>query len=412
MHLAIFTSEFPSKAHTYFQWDLRALLESGFEISIFPVRSIDSSQWHYLNHILDKNYLDRIKVRYIKPRFPLLDFTHPNRNLFSERASLIKKITSSALKFGIVPLIKTGIVISQALHLVSEIGKEYDHILAYWGNYASTYAYLFHKWGGLSVPFSMILHAGTDLYRNQVFLDQKLLYSDNIFTVCNFNRKFVQELYPDIYDELAPKLSIHQLGLDLTAFPFELKKREQRKLIAVGRLDNKKGYDYLLRSVSELHSKGVILKLEIIGNGPEENFLKRLSHQLGISEIVTFSGWLSLDEVKARMQSATLLVHPSPCIGDAVPTVIKEAIASGLPVIGTNISGIPELLDYGRCGILIPPADISALTSAIKRLLENDQERSRIARLARLHAEANYDLNHTSKYLVEKIQNSSRINRL
>ena len=70
------------------------------------------------------------------------------------------------------------------------------------------------------------------------------------------------------------------------------------------------------------------------------------------------------------MRRATLLVHPSIGLGDAVPTVIKEAMALGTPVVASAVAGIPELLDEGRCGVLTPPRDPVALSEAMERLLD------------------------------------------
>ena len=80
-------------------------------------------------------------------------------------------------------------------------------------------------------------------------------------------------------------------------------------------------------------------------------------------------GWLRPADVKAEMEGATVFVHPSNGLGDAVPTVIKEAMALGVPVVASNTAGIPELLDGGKCGILVPPRNVIALADAVQKLV-------------------------------------------
>jgi colanic acid/amylovoran biosynthesis glycosyltransferase len=94
-----------------------------------------------------------------------------------------------------------------------------------------------------------------------------------------------------------------------------------------------------------------------------------MTHELQITDKVAFRGWLTFDKVRNAMRQATIMAHPSPDLGDAVPNVIKEAIALGMPVVASNVAGIPELLDNERCGMLVPPRDVKGLALAIEMLL-------------------------------------------
>lgn len=102
------------------------------------------------------------------------------------------------------------------------------------------------------------------------------------------------------------------------------------------------------------------------------------------------------------MRSATLFVH-APLGEDAMPTVIKEALASGIPVVGSRTAGIPELLDDGRCGALVPPDDVPALTDAIATLLADPGLRHRYAEAGRRHAETTYDLGKNGPSFVARL---------
>ena len=151
--------------------------------------------------------------------------------------------------------------------------------------------------------------------------------------------------------------------------------------------------------------------MELIGDGIEADSLKRLAKELLISERVRFTGWCRPDEVRAAMEQATVLVHPSKGLGDAVPTVIKECMALGTPVVASDIAGIPELLDRGRCGMLVPPGNIQELANAIEALLINEVLRRRYAGAARRYAEEKFDLWRNGQDLANLLGSTKRVPR-
>ena len=119
-------------------------------------------------------------------------------------------------------------------------------------------------------------------------------------------------------------------------------------------------------------------------------------------------GWLPPHEVKDTMKQATLLVHPSIGLGDAVPTVIKESMALGTPVVASSIAGIPELLDDGRCGVLVPPRNVEALAGAIQGCLDNEAMRRKYADTARQYAEQKFDTWRNGLQLAEVIRSTKK----
>jgi glycosyltransferase involved in cell wall biosynthesis len=301
-------------------------------------------------------------------------------------------------------------VFGKGLAWSRQFPHKFDHVLAYWGNYAATCAYIFNRLIDRPVPFSMFLHAGTDLYRKQVFLRQKLLYANNIIVVCEFNKNFIRELYPDIFHSIADKIHLHHLGLDLDEFPYEPECRQVQKVLGVGGLIKYKGFDYLLRATRELKCRGIDIEVELVGDGKERDSLTALARKLEITDRLRFQGWLPPDQVRNIMKQATILVHPSMGIGDAVPTVIKESMALGTPVVASNVAGIPELLDGGRCGMLVPPQNVEALADAIMTLLANTTMRQTYAEAARKYAEEQFDLWRNGRRLAAFLRSTKRPN--
>jgi len=384
------------------------LLEAGCDIDIFPFYPLDPSMWRYVPDILGEDSFARSRVHHVgflksvlslRPS-PLVDSGTFLRDTFA--------ISASATRFGIAPVVKTLYVSPKAWAWSRSYGHQYDHVLAYWGNYSASCAYMFHRLMKRSVPFSMFLHAGMDLYEDPVYLRQKLLYADNIIVVCDFNRQFIQDRYADIYPSISGKIYKYHLGLDLSALKFKPNARTAKKVLAVGAFEKYKGFEYLLMAAAELTRRGIDYELELVGDGKETNALKALADKLAISQMVRFPGWLKPAEVHAAMEAASIFVHPSNGIGDAVPTVIKESMALGAPVIASNMAGIPELLDHGRCGVLVPPGNSQALAAAIADLLANDDLRRNYANAARRYAEREFDLWRNGERLARLLTSSRR----
>jgi glycosyltransferase involved in cell wall biosynthesis len=412
MRLAVFNNQFPGLVSTFFARDMRGLLESGVDVDVFAIYPLEPELWRYVPDILNEQHLPREKVhhtslgrnlRYARP-WPLAKFG----TFLQDTAA----ISASVAKFGVAPLAKTAYVLLEAWVWAQEHFTNYDHILAYWGNYSATCAYVYHRLTAPEIPFSIFLHAGVDLYRNPLYMRQKLLYADNIITCSEFNIQFIHDRFQDIFHLLEDKTYVHHHGLDFREFSYEPADRSSRRVIAVGRLVKQKGFDYLLHAVHELQCQGINVEVELVGEGSESAALRALADELQITDKVRFRGWLASDEVQNAIRQATIMAHPSADLGDGVPNVIKEAMALGTPVVASNVAGIPELLDHSRCGMLVPPRDVKALADAIQKLLANETMRHRYAQAARAHAEKKYDLWRNGQRLAALLSSTIRLKRM
>ena len=408
MRLAVFTTRYPARSATFFRRDMSALQAAGVEVDLFPIYPLDAGLWRNGHGMLDEDAMPRERVHNIGFGESLRSARPwPPRRLGTLVRDTVA-VSASAARFGVLPLGKSAYVLPKAWAWAARYADRYDHVLAYWGNYAGTCAYAFHRLIDRPIPFSIWLHAGTDLYRTQVFLREKLFYADNIITCCEFNRQFMQDRYPDLTDVIAKKTHVCYHGLDLSTFPYNPNGRPPHRIIAVGRMARHKGFDYLLRAAVELRCRGTTVDIEMIGDGEELEALKALARDLGIADRVTFRGWLKFSEVQAAMSRATILVHPSDGLGDGLPNVLREAMAVGTPVIASNVAGIPEALDGGRCGTLVPPKDVPALADAIAALLNDDPLRRRYADLGRRRTEERFDLWRNGARLAERLRATRR----
>jgi colanic acid/amylovoran biosynthesis glycosyltransferase len=397
MRIAVFTNAFPGHVNTFFARDVRSLLDAGFVVDIFPLRPLDASNWRLVPAILNETTLPRDHV--IQLRFPGdLKYALPRNWPEAKIAALGAGIaTVAAARYGFAAMGKTLYSASKACAWARMASLGYDHVLAYWGNYAATCAYIFGRLRKPRVPFTMFLHSAIDLYRFRAFLRPKLLAADNIIVICEHNRKVLRSVYPDMFPMLSSKIHLHYLGLNLDEYAYDPSGRPPYALLGVGGLDRIKGFDYLVRSTAELRQRGIPVELELVGDGPEACRLRRLAERLSIGPHVRFRGWLNEEGVRAAMMAATLLVLPSR--GDAFPTVLKEAMALGTPVIASAVNGIPELLDEGRCGVLTPPGEVAALTAAIQALLSDSALWQRYAAAGRRRVEQDFDQERNGRQL-------------
>ena len=156
--------------------------------------------------------------------------------------------------------------------------------------------------------------------------------------------------------------------------------RAARQLAVVRNLEPIYGNDIALRAFARVHARHPDARLVIAGTGPERAALQALAGELGIGESVRFAGRLERDEVAALLRDSTLAVNPTRV--DNMPNSVLEAMASGLPVVSTNVGGVPYIVEDGLTGVLVPADDPEALAAAVLRLLDDPAAAGHLAAAA------------------------------
>jgi glycosyltransferase involved in cell wall biosynthesis len=162
------------------------------------------------------------------------------------------------------------------------------------------------------------------------------------------------------------------------------------RLVAVGRLVEKKGYPVLIEACALLKHRGIGYRCEIIGEGPLESDLRNRIASLGLGDQVQLAGPRTQPEIRRSLATASVFVLP--CVVeksggmDVLPTVITEAMAAGLPVVSTRLAGIPEMVVEGKTGFLLPPGDAVALAEALQSLLAHPAQARAMGAEGRRHA--------------------------
>jgi len=190
------------------------------------------------------------------------------------------------------------------------------------------------------------------------------------------------------------KLRVHRLGIDLARFtPRTTKEAAPLRICLIGRFVEKKGIEYAIRAYAPHASDEVLL--DIVGDGPLAPDLHALVTRLSLDRFVSFLGVLRPDEVAKHLSACDILLAPSVVTrsGDRESGLIvaKEASACGIPVIATMHGGLPDIIDEGSTGFLVPERDVTRLSERLERLIADPSLRRRMGVAGRLKMEREYD---------------------
>lgn len=266
------------------------------------------------------------------------------------------------------------------------------HLHAHFGSTATTVARMAGLLAG--IPYSFTAHA-KDIFHESVSHDdlaRKLADAAFAVTVSDYNLTHLRSRFGDL-----PRLHRVYNGLELDRFPFVTPspRGAELRLLAVGRLVEKKGFALLITAVERLLGLGIAVRLDIVGDGELAGELRAQLTDSPAREAVRMLGARPQGEVARCLREADVFV--APCVvgadgnADGLPTVLLEAMASGVPCVSTAVTGIPEVIRDGETGVLCAPGDIAALTEALVRVSAADFPAVRIARAARALIEREFD---------------------
>ena len=250
-----------------------------------------------------------------------------------------------------------------------------DHIHAPWADGPATAAWVASGLSG--IPFSFCAHA-QDIYPPDGALLEKLSAAAFIRTENRSNLRYLTALFPQTAGKLvniypgAPMAKAQRQAIPVSP-PF--------RLLAVGRFVRKKGFPLLLEACRLLAEQGVDFHLTLAGDGPERPQLLKLIREYNLTARVELPGFLPHRQIASLLQQAHLFIMPSLVAPsgdrDGIPTVILEALLHEVPVVATEVSGIPEVVIPGDTGWLTPPEDPQALARDMLAALSDPTEARR-----------------------------------
>jgi len=236
------------------------------------------------------------------------------------------------------------------------------------------------------ISFSFTLHGPSDLFDAKHWrLDEKIKAARFVSCISYFARsQAMMYVAPEHWE----KLHIIHCGVEPERYGPPTWDDENVELTFVGRLAPVKGLRFLLPAFEEALKTQPNLRLKIIGDGPERAALEAQAAPL--KDAVRFTGPLSQADVAAELAKTDVLVLPS--FAEGVPVVLMEAMASGKPVIATQVAGVSELVKSGENGLVIPPGHSAALKDAILALAADPEGRRRMGQAGRETVEAGFNI--------------------
>ena len=387
MRLGYLYSRYPVISQTFCDAEMLALEQLGLDLTIGSIYSPLTSLRH--EHISCL----RAPIHYAPPQ-EILRVSEKNAKIAGRwPRNLVERHDE---RYG--PVVKAEQRARNALYFADFFARNgVDHVHVHFANRAAHTAVFLKEISG--IPFSVTAH-GQDFMKDlgsDDLLREICAAAEFVAAETDYSRELLRQRCPD------SACKIHRVynGIDLERFPAPALATMNHvpRIISVGRLVEFKGFEHLIDACAELARRGFDFSCDIIGDGPLRDRLRLKVDSLNLSSRVNLLGSLSQGAVLEKLQTADLFtlasVTDSEGASDVFPTVIVEAMASARPVVSTRLAGIPELMIDGETGLLVSPADTTALTEALQKLLCDRELRVRYGCAGRARIERHFRIEHT-----------------
>lgn len=404
MSIAFIVWEFPVLSETFILNQITGLIDRGHKVDIYALngRAIDTSKMHpdmEKYHLLDDTYyVPKIPAKYFVRVLKGLGLVLANghRGPFVLLRSLNvfahgKQSASLRLLYTTIPFLGKGRydIIHCQFGTMGLEGLLLRSIGAFKGKLISSFR-------GYDIS-QYLKEYGDDVY-NELFNT-----GDFFLTNCEYFKRRLIRLGCD-----EKKVIVHASGIDCETFALTPRRPHpdgRIRIVTTGRLVEKKGIEYGIRAVAKLVKINGNVEYNIIGDGPLRRELQRLIQELDVHDSVKLLGQKHQQEIITILSSSDILMAPSVTAGDgnqdAPVNTLKEAMAMGLPVIGTQHGGIPELVENGISGFLVPERDADAIAEKLTYLIERPEIWPQMGRAGRWYVEEQYNIVKLNDKLVE-----------
>ncbi|WP_132999446.1 glycosyltransferase family 4 protein [Luteimonas arsenica] len=377
-------SLFPSWTETFIVREIRTLIDSGIDVRILSLKAPAGG----LVHAEAAALMDRV----LQPRPWPAGLWNTARALFAHPRQVVRDAATIVAETWRMPvvLLKSLLSMARALeHLPWLRGFDPDFIHAHWSTCPSTAAWVLSH--ALDRPFGFTCHAH-DIFVNRHMLPRKISESALAVTISQHN---VDWLGSNVSPLAPEKMKVVHCGVDLEQIPWRPGGRDEPRILGVGRLSPEKGFATLIDALALLRDDGVAFHCDLVGEGPFRDELQARVDRHRLGARVSMGGALPQEAVRAALDRASVFVLPCEIAADGsrdgIPVALMEAMAAGCPVVSCPVSGVPELISDGVHGLLAAERDAAGLAHALKRLLEDEGLRQRVASAARERIELEFD---------------------
>jgi colanic acid/amylovoran biosynthesis glycosyltransferase len=391
---ALLVSAYPAVSHTFILREVLGLRRLGLHLETASINNDDRP----LGQLSAEEQNERAQTFYVKAAgwrgalrsHAAAAFRFPRKYVGGLREAL--RIRSGGLR----GLFYALFYFTEALILGCWMrDRRLSHLHVHFGSAGATVGFLAaHTFG---FGYSLTIHGPDEFYDVEHYrLKQKFAAAAFIYCIGSYARSQILRLLPasDWH-----KVHIARLGVDVTRFTPEDRSKAEApfRILCVGRLVETKGQAVLVEAVSQLQREGLPVVVHLVGDGPSRESLLELVKAHGLGACVSFAGAVNPESIPDLLRSADAFVLPS--FAEGIPVALMEAMSMQVPCITTFVNGIPELIENGVDGLLVPPSDVTALAAAIRKLIGNAELRQRLGQAGRDRVVRQYNLETNTRQL-------------
>ncbi len=400
MRIVYVVSLFPCWSETFIVREINELIAAGVDVRIVSLK--------HPSETLVQTDAQALLDRVIYPRPMFAGSIAAGTELLTRPGLAVRELArmTGALIGEPAKLLKSVVTWWRALGLAAPLRKlNPDRLHAHWATYPTTAAQSLAPRVG--VPFSFTCHAH-DIFVERQFVGAKLREADFAVTISRFNVDFLADRVGPVARQRLKVIHCGVVPAQIPFVPFDLSNgsgREPGLIVSVGRLDAIKGFETLIDACAQLAGRSIPFRCVLVGEGPLRQALQARIDAAGLTGQFTLPGAQPGEAVRALLASAQVFVLPSRVTPegdrDGIPVALMEAMAAGTPVVSTTVSGIPELIESGTHGLLVPADEPAALADAVQSQLTHPQQAAQMARAGRERIEQSFDVAVESARLLE-----------
>jgi colanic acid/amylovoran biosynthesis glycosyltransferase len=396
VRLAYVMSRFPKLSETFVVNEMSAMTRLGVPVELYPlmreaVTTVHPDVEHWMTRA---RYVSWLSPRLLSAHVRYLT-TKPDTYLTLLAEVLRRNWGSRKLFVGALG------TFPKAVQFADDAQRRgVTHVHAHFATHPALAAFVVQRLTG--IPYSFTAH-GSDLHVDRRMLDAKVGAARFVVAVSRFNRDIIVR---ECGDDAVQKVHVVHCGVDVGSFaPAAARVTAGHRMVCVASLEEVKGHRFLIEACALLRARGIEFLCELIGEGPMRGVIAAQIANAGLQRHVVLLGGKSRPEVISHLSGADIAVlasHPTASgKREGIPVALMEAMAVELPVVSTAISGIPELVEHGVSGLLVPSGDAAALADALQRLIGDDRLRRELGRAGRETILREFDLDANARTLLD-----------
>ena len=390
--VAYIMSRFPKLTETFVLYEMRAVEELGAQVEVYPLLRERTTVMHpeavafmerahfqpFISGPILRAHLYFLRQKpgaYLSTLWALLRANFGSLRYFTGALGIFPKAVYFAYRMA-----DAGIT----------------HIHAHFASHPAAAGFVIHRLSG--IPFSFTAH-GSDLHCDRHMLREKVAEAAFVVAISNFNKEIIVQ---ECGERFRGKVVVIHCGVDTQVFQpratdwWQNRPTRPFTLLCIGTLHEVKGQTYLIEACRMLQERGIEIVCNLVGDGPDEEMLAAQIAQAGLDKRVHLLGRRKRDQIAELLARGHVAVTPSvPTKSgkrEGIPVALMEAMGSGVPVVASRLSGIPELVEHERSGLLVPPRNAEALADALERLYMNPALCERLGQAGREKVLQEFDL--------------------